>query len=147
MIFRETKCIPYPFRKGKSMNEAWVCDHCGLCCQHLIVEANALDVLRQPQIESRCPLGPLAEGLSLLDACWILTSPGACPFLTLQSRCEIYPTRPANCVGFLAGSPQCQELRQEHGWAPLIRQRVADPMVVAIAHAVLAEKQEDVGIP
>jgi Fe-S-cluster containining protein len=127
------------------MKNACVCDHCGLCCRHLIVEADAIDVLREPQIEQKCPLGKRAQGLSILDACWILTQDGSCPFLRPESRCGIYPTRPDNCVAFVAGSPQCQQIRKEHGHTPLASQPVADDIVAEILHASLAENLEGSG--
>ena len=108
------------------------CENCGLCCEHLLVEADAVDVLREPRIETARPLGKRAMSLSVLDACWVLAGPGdPCKFLTPQKRCGIYSTRPHTCVAFLAGSSKCQELRREHRLPPA-------PMQPAI-HGILAE--------
>ena len=125
------------------MKQVCVCDHCGLCCRHLIVEADAADVLREPQIGQKSPLGPRAADLSILDACWVLTAQGSCPFLTSESQCRIYLTRPENCVAFLAGSTPCQALRQAHGWAPLLPQAVGEDIIAEIQEAALQENLED----
>jgi len=102
------------------MNSICVCDCCGLCCQRLIVEANVVDVLREPRIEAERPLGRRADSLSILDACWIVSAPGRpCPFLTTDRRCGIYPSRPHDCVAFVAGSAKCHELREECGLTAL----------------------------
>ena len=99
------------------------CDNCALCCQYLLVEADAVDVLREPRIESERPLGNIHPRLSVLDVCWLLAGPGMpCPFLTPEKKCDIYPTRPEDCVAFVPGSPKCQELRKEFGLAPVMRQ-------------------------
>lgn len=97
-----------------------VCDCCGLCCQQLIVEADAIDVLREPQIAKQRPLGRRSASLEILEACWIVAMPGKpCPFLTTKRRCSVYPTRPAICVAFVAGSSQCQQVRRKSGLPPL----------------------------
>ena len=122
------------------------CDCCGLCCQHLIVEAGVVDVMREPRIDAERPIGRRAPGLSILDACWILAGPGMpCPFLTPENRCSIYATRPNTCVAFIAGSPKCLELRQEFGLPRLVPQPIANPMVAEIIEAAIAEKLEDSG--
>ena len=122
------------------MKPTCVCDCCGLCCQHLIVETVAADVLREPRIDSIRPIGRRAPGLSILDACWILAGPGMpCPFLTPENRCGIYATRPHTCVAFIAGSPKCRELRQQFDVSPLIPQPVANPVVAEILQAAIAE--------
>ena len=66
------------------------CHNCGLCCENLLVEASALDVVREPRIEIERPLGKRAVSLSVLDACWVLAGPGMpCSFLTPKKRCGI----------------------------------------------------------
>ena len=102
------------------------CDCCGLCCQHLIVEAGVVDVMREPRIDAERPIGRRAPGLSILDAC-----------------CGIYATRPNTCVAFIAGSPKCLELRQEFGRPKRIPQPVTNPMVAEIIEAAIADKLED----
>jgi Fe-S-cluster containining protein len=122
------------------------CDCCGLCCQHLIVETVAADVLREPRIDAERPIGRRAPGLSILDACWILAGPGMpCPFLTPENRCGIYATRPHTCVAFIAGSPKCRELRQQFSVPPLVPQSVANPVLAEIIEAAIAEEPEDSG--
>jgi len=87
------------------------CDNCGLCCQQLLVEADAVDVMREPRIDLERPIQNLSAQLSVLDAC---------PFLTREKRCDIYSTRPQACVAFVPGSPKCQEIRAEHGLGPAV---------------------------
>jgi len=66
------------------------CHNCGLCCENLLVEASALDVVREPRINTERPLGKRAVSLSVLDACWVLAGPGMpCSFLTPKKRCGI----------------------------------------------------------
>lgn len=97
------------------------CDNCGLCCQQLLVEADAVDVMREPRIDLERPIQNLSAQLSVLDACWVLAGPGMpCPFLTREKRCDIYSTRPQACVAFVPGSPKCQEIRAEHGLGPAV---------------------------
>jgi Fe-S-cluster containining protein len=120
------------------------CENCGLCCEHLIVEADAVDVLREPQIETARPLGRRAVSLSVLDACWILAGPGMpCSFLMPDKRCAIYPKRPHACVAFVPGIPQCQELRKEHGLPPVVLQPAVHQILTEIMEAAIAEKLED----
>ena len=124
------------------MKPIGICDCCGLCCQRLIVEADAIDVLREPRIATERPLGHRAASLSLLDACWIVAVPGRpCPFLTSERRCGIYPTRPDGCVAFAAGSPKCQRLRQECSLPPLAALPAADETLAEIHAAILDERE------
>ncbi len=130
-------------REAANSGGLYVCDRCGLCCRHLLVEAYALDVLREPRIEAECPLGKRHPDLDILDACWILSAVKPCPFLGLDNRCGIYATRPGTCVGFAAGSAQCQQLRREHGVPPLLpcsneQRKSMDPMTAEILQALLA---------
>ena len=122
------------------------CADCGLCCEHLLVEADAVDVLREPRIESARPLGKHAASLSVLDACWVLAYPGKpCAFLTPKKRCGIYPTRPNTCVSFTAGGPQCQELREQHGLEPVKTGPAIHNMLAEITReSIKREWQEDV---
>ena len=113
-----------------------LCKNCGLCCEHLLVEADAVDVLREPRIETKGPLGKRAASLSVLDACWVLAGPGMpCVFLTPKKRCSIYLTRPQTCVAFVPGSPKCQELRLEHGMKALVRMPAVHTILSEIMHA------------
>ena len=124
------------------MKLAYLCDCCRLCCQQLIVEADAFDVLREPRIEAERPLGRHSASLSLLDACWIVAAPGMpCPFLNSDGRCRIYPSRPQVCVAFAAGSSKCQQLRQAHGLAALAPRPVTDEMLGEIQAELLDEQK------
>ncbi len=98
------------------------CDSCGLCCRKLIVEAETLDVLREPRIAAECKLLDGKGTIPLIDAAWMLAPQDsdnhACTFLC-ENRCSIYPTRPNVCVSFEAGSAKCQQLRKDDGRKPL----------------------------
>lgn len=105
------------------------CDKCGLCCKHLLVETDALDVLREPKINQVAPIQSRRK-LSVLNGCWIIAGPGKpCSFLAKDNNCSIYNSRPLTCVSFQAGSPKCKELRKVHGLKPL--QSVRKPGVMA----------------
>ena len=120
------------------------CKNCGLCCEHLIVEAGAADVLREPRIEKEYPLGKRHAGLPILEACWVLSAPGKpCAFLTTRKRCSIYPTRPHSCVAFLPGSPKCNQLRGEHAMAPVAPQPRVHRVLTEIVTAALALEESD----
>ena len=102
------------------------CDACGACCQgHLIVEAEYLDVVREPALlgEDR-----FRDGWSLEQAIddlvqegriVLIAGPNRCSFLDEDCRCSIYPTRPNVCVAMEAGDEQCQDARQTAGLPPL----------------------------
>jgi Fe-S-cluster containining protein len=110
----------------------------------LIVEADAIDVLREPRIQTESPLRHRARSLSILDACWIVAGPGRpCPFLTPEGRCGIYPTRPHECVAFVAGSAKCQQLREESGLPTLTPLAAADEMLGEIQAELLEEQGPD----
>ena len=103
------------------------CDHCGACCQgSLIVEADDLDVLREPRLIDADPhhAGKSVElVVHEIQTEWkaiILACGKSCPFLTSENLCAIYPTRPNACVGMQAGDEQCQEARADVGLSPLL---------------------------
>jgi len=129
------------------MKLAYVCDCCRLCCQQLIVEADAFDVLREPRIEAERSLGSHSASLPILDACWILATPGMpYPFLRPDGCCRIYPSRPQLCVAFVAGSAKCQQLRQTHGLAALAPRPAAGEILTEILQALLDEQPEEIGV-
>ena len=122
------------------------CDNCGLCCEHLLVMPNAIDVLREPRIEIERPLGKVS--LSVLEASWLLAGPGRpCPFLTLQKQCSIYPTRPNVCVTFMPGSLKCQELRIEHGLPLVVLKPSAHAILTDIVREAIEADEEEVQWP
>src|SRR5205085_11803607 len=103
------------------------CDGCGACCKgHLIVEADSIDVLREPRLieADRHWKGKSVEQVVTAietDMKAVLISCGsACPFLGADNKCGIYPTRPNACVGMLAGDEQCQASREAAGLPPLV---------------------------
>ena len=101
------------------MNAKYECDGCGACCRTKLVDVFEVDVLREPQVGER--MHPLREPgwdgeIGYLDC----LAEGACPFLHVENRCGIYPTRPDVCVLFPAGSDACQEARQLRG-LPLLQ--------------------------
>lgn len=105
------------------------CDKCGACSEHLIVEADEVDVLREPRLLQADPhyahlsvdavVARFQEdfGLGILIACGPARP---CPFLGRDKHCTIYPTRPNDCVAMLAGDEQCQAARQAAGLPPLL---------------------------
>lgn len=98
------------------------CDHCGLCCEDLIIEVEHADVLREPRIAERFKLLDGNGKLPMAEAQWglnVLKPSGyGCPFHQ-SNRCEIHATRPHVCVAFLAGSKKCLELREGMKLPPL----------------------------
>lgn len=92
---------------------------CGLCCQQLIIECDALDVLREPRIHEAVPLRKTNRSLPVIDNTWILYGNNGCPFLDESKRCGIYSTRPSICIGFPVGGTKCRQLRQQAGLPPL----------------------------
>lgn len=100
---------------------AYDCDRCGACCRHLIVEADLLDLLREPRLSDADPqfcgraiddvLAELRDEFKVV----IPTQAHGCAFLGNDNTCAIYPTRPNACVGLQAGDDQCQEARQAAG--------------------------------
>ena len=100
------------------------CQRCGACCSgHLIVEADALDCLREPRLlaaDTRLAQRgrPLTlEDLLADDGKVVLLACGRdhpCKWLCYDDDlavCSIYPTRPNTCVAFEPGSDQCIEAR------------------------------------
>lgn len=103
------------------------CDCCGACCRgHLIVEADALDLLREPQLAEADPYyrgQPIEAVLAMLDEpgrCLVLAASRACIFLDGTNRCSIHPTRPNDCVAMQPGDEQCQYARAAAGLTPLL---------------------------
>jgi len=103
------------------------CDRCGACCKgHLLVEAEAIDVIREPRVigADRHHRGKSVQQMvKEIENEWkavILTCGQACPFLGQDDLCQIYPTRPNDCVAMQAGDEQCQECRASEGLPPLL---------------------------
>ena len=102
------------------------CDQCGACCSgRLIVQAEDLDVIREPRL---IEADPYWAGKSLLEVLNDMEQPGRvvtlacgrpCSFLGTDKRCTIYPTRPNDCVAMQAGDEQCQYARNAMGLPPL----------------------------
>ena len=107
--------------------ERYECDCCGACCRHLIVQAEWLDVAREPrliQVDRHYAHLSLHEALDKLEepgrAVTLACGPDhPCQFLGEDHRCTIYPTRPNDCVDMQAGDEQCQMARQRAGLPPL----------------------------
>lgn len=103
------------------------CDQCGACCEgHLIVEADEIDLLREPRLleaDRYYQQMTVPQVLQLFQTdvgrAIHLSCGQKCKFLADDKRCSIYPTRPNNCVAMQAGDEQCQEARQAAGLAPL----------------------------
>lgn len=110
------------------------CDQCGACCRELIVEIGWIDVLRESRLREVAEPFSIPEGMHLEDddgnkvetddpfaagALLACGSTHSCKMLGTDNLCTIYPTRPTECVGFLAGSEQCQSARGMAGLPPL----------------------------
>lgn len=102
------------------------CDNCGACCKgNLIVEADDLDVLREPRLidADRHHKGKTVQQMvHEIQTEWkavMLSCGTACSFLNAANLCSIYPTRPNCCVGLQAGDEQCQMARDAEGLPPL----------------------------
>jgi Fe-S-cluster containining protein len=131
----------------KATADIFECDGCGLCCNgSLIVEASALDLIREPRIQEAYPLTRgknLDVKLPILEACWVLGCGKRCSFLGTDNRCGIYATRPNTCVAFAAGSVKCQGLRKDAGLSPLVA--VARPLtaLTEIARDSVADDEDE----
>lgn len=96
------------------------CDKCGLCCRKLIIEIRQIDVVREPKLLQIALPCKTNYGEEYWDQQYILACGSSHPCKALvDNHCSIYPTRPNCCVGFEAGSEECQELREENGLEPL----------------------------
>lgn len=103
------------------------CDKCGACCKgSLIVEAEELDVVREPRIVAadhhyagKSVEQVLVELQTDIGRVVLLACGKPCQFLSTENDCTIYPTRPNCCVGLEAGDEQCQEARKAEGLLPL----------------------------
>lgn len=107
--------------------QRYECDQCGACCQGtLIVEADDLDVLREPRIieadehHRDKSVHQMVYEIQNDFKAVILACGSPCSFLTAKNMCSIYPTRPNCCVGMEAGDEQCQEARVSKGLGPLL---------------------------
>ena len=102
------------------------CDKCGECCKgSLIVEADELDVMREPRLidADRSHAGrtvlQVLQGIQDNMQCVIVACGSPCMFLGTDNACTIYPTRPNACVGMQPGDEQCQQARIDNGLPPL----------------------------
>ncbi len=103
------------------------CDKCGACCKGtLIVEADDLDVLREPRLINGDPeccgksVEQMVSEIQQHGKIVLLACGSPCSFLGTDNVCSIYPTRPNACVAMQAGDEQCQDARLAVGLAPLL---------------------------
>lgn len=92
------------------------CDRCGACCSGvLIIEIQHLDVVREPKLLAHAELMD-GRGRIQFESDWqkeyMLACSKPCGLLDAENGCSIYPTRPNTCVGFEAGSANCQRARE-----------------------------------
>ena len=104
----------------------YACDSCGVCCMgYLLVEADLLDLLREPRLisadrhRSDWSFDAAVQDLEDEGCSLLVAGVDRCPFLGAENRCSIYPTRPNVCVAMQAGDEQCQQAREEEGLLPL----------------------------
>ena len=101
------------------------CYRCGACCKHLLVEADLIDVLREPRLPEAQPhycgraIDDVLEELEDEFKVVLLNGAEGCAFLAADNSCSIYPTRPNACVAMAPGDDQCQESRNCEGLSPL----------------------------
>lgn len=121
--------------------ENFRCDNCGACCKQLIVEAGRIDAEREPKLYSIFT-GDKAK-LRTGEHCVMLwdSKRGCCPFLNESNHCDIYHTRPNECVAVEAGDAKCQQARYMQG-LPLLRDIDGNEPSIA----VLSDSCEDYGI-
>lgn len=103
----------------------FACDQCGACCQALIVEADEIDVRREPKLLEYLvgDRDRLRQGLVSITLFSAETK--SCPFLC-GGRCSIYQTRPLECVAVEPGDAKCQQAR----WVkklPMLADRDGNP--------------------
>jgi len=89
------------------------------------VQAEWIDVMREPRLKDadrhyqdhaiEKVLTMLEDGMRVVT----LACGQACPFLSAEKTCSIYPTRPNVCVAMQAGDEQCQKAREAAGLEPL----------------------------
>ncbi len=95
------------------MPEQYQCDQCGACCRRLIIEIDHIDVVREPRLLEAAEPFRLMDYETEWDQQYLLACGSDHPCKMLDgNRCSIYPTRPNCCVGFEAGSDQCQAARE-----------------------------------
>lgn len=116
------------------MPEIYRCDECGACCRQHTVHADAVDVLRAPEIAER------GEALRHGAGAFLIAVAGdRCRFLQPDNRCEIYDRRPRECVAYPAGSSKCQDARAAEGLLPLVPVQVQHPTAVEWLQIVAAK--------
>lgn len=90
-----------------------------------MVECDDIDVLREPRLieadkhHAGKSVQQVVYEIQELGKVVMIAMCKPCPFLAANC-CSIYPTRPGVCVGFSAGSDQCQDCRQQEGLPPLL---------------------------
>ena len=98
----------------------------------LLIEAGAVDAMREPQllqIEGQpSRMEELLGEEGGFPAVVMLGCAEPCVFLELnlssgEATCMIHPTRPNECVACPAGGSQCQMARQKLGMKPLLDSR------------------------
>lgn len=105
--------------------ERYECDQCRACCKgSLIIEADDLDVMREPRLIDAHHRGkPVHQVVYEIQHDFktvYLAGGSPCAFLNPDNRCSIYPTRPNCCVGMEAGDEQCQAARGMEGLLPVM---------------------------
>ncbi len=104
------------------------CDpDCDACCRQFIVEADELDLEREPRLASvdhhhrDLSIREIMKALRDQGKVILVTACKPCQFLTDDRRCSIYATRPNACVALQPGDEQCQQARETEGLPALIQ--------------------------
>lgn len=104
--------------------ERFECDQCGACCPQLLIQADWLDVQREPrltQADRHYASLPILDALEMLQDEYravLLNGEKGFHFLC-ENKCSICPTRPNDCVGMQPGDEQCQSSRTAENLPPL----------------------------
>ena len=83
------------------------CQKCGACCRYYIIEADLVDVLREPRLlgagyaKQQPTMEELEAGEKVIMLALAKSTP--CPFLGQDNRCTIYETRPIMCRSYPLG--------------------------------------------
>lgn len=90
------------------------CVDCHACCHHIVIDATARDLAREPRILAVAQAQPNGKFRLAPRERLSGTFNYHCPFLKGWG-CEIYERRPDVCVRFARGSTQCTEARKREG--------------------------------
>lgn len=121
------------------------CDNCGACCSKLIIEPGYVDALREPKLmQLAIDVGVTVDQLKEKTHCVPIRDRErrCCRFLSDGEKrlCEIYDTRPNECVYVQPGDAKCQQARA------VARLPLLQPIVGKLTAKELRESCEEYGL-